>query len=104
MPGFMLHQGATVQCIHGGQATPTSPNARVLVNNMPITTMPRPYLVAGCPVVPPPIPPCVTAQWITSALRVTAQGEPVLLFDSQAITNNGAPLAVISIQQRVTAQ
>ena len=26
MPGFLLHQGATVTCSHGGQAMPTVPN------------------------------------------------------------------------------
>ena len=28
MPGFLLHQGATVLCAHAGQATPTVPNPR----------------------------------------------------------------------------
>ena len=32
MPGPLLHLGATVLCSHGGQATPTAPNPRVLVS------------------------------------------------------------------------
>jgi hypothetical protein len=32
MPGFLLHVGATVLCAHGGQATPTAPNPRVMVS------------------------------------------------------------------------
>ncbi|MBX7167965.1 MAG: DUF4280 domain-containing protein [Pirellulales bacterium] len=99
MPGFLLHQGATVMCSHGGQATPTVPQPRVLVSNQPITTMPNPYIVAGCPIAPSPI--CVTATWTVAATRVTSGGVPVLLFDSQATTNNGAPLQILVTQMRV---
>lgn len=98
MPGFLLHLNAQVICGHGGQAVPMAPQPRVLVSGQPITTMPRPYLVGGCP----NLPPCMMAQWITGATRVTALAEPVLLFDSQAITApNGAPLIVLSTQTRV---
>lgn len=100
MPGFLLHLNAQVQCPHGGQATPMAPNPRVTVGGMAITTMPRQYAIAGCPGVPLSMPPCVTANWITSALRVQAGGEPVLLLDSQALTNNALPLMVLSTQTR----
>ena len=103
MPGFLLHAGATVQCSHGGMATPTSPNPKVLVGGMPITTMPKPYVIAGCPFnVGVTLVPCVTAQWTTSAMKVFAGGEPVLLLDSQAITApNGVPLLITSTQTKV---
>jgi hypothetical protein len=106
MPGFLLHVGATVICAHGGQAQPTAPNPRVMVGGQPVVTMSAPYVVAGCPYVTPtavPVPmPCVTAQWITSALRVTAGGQPVLLLDSQSICiPNGTPLIIIQTQARV---
>jgi hypothetical protein len=105
MPGFVLHLGATVLCAHGGQATPSSPNPRVLVSGQPVTTIASPYLVAGCPFVPPGgNGPCVTAQFVTSALRVTSNGQPLLLLDSQAIcTPTGTPLLPIVTQTRVTA-
>jgi hypothetical protein len=32
MPGYVLHQGATVVCAHAGQAQPTAINLRVYVN------------------------------------------------------------------------
>jgi hypothetical protein len=104
MPGFLLHLGATVQCAHAGQAQPTAPNARVLVSGQPIVTQPAPYVVAGCPFSTPVGPmPCVTAQWISGATRVTSNGMPVLLLDSQAIcTPNGTPLLVVATQTRVT--
>jgi len=105
MPGFLLHLGATVQCAHAGQAQPTAPNARVLVSGQPIVMQPAPYVVAGCPFTTPsgaPMP-CVTAQWVSGATRVTSNGMPVLLMDSQAIcTPNGTPLVIVATQTRVT--
>src|SRR6266404_135402 len=97
MPGFLLHQGATVLCSHAGQAQATVPNPRVLVSGQPTVTLPGPWVVAGCALPPPPAAngPCVTAQFVTSATRVMAQGVPVLLFDSQAVcVPTGTPLIV----------
>src|SRR6185369_10876241 len=105
MPGFVLHVGATVMCAHGGQAQPTVPNPRVLVNGQPTVTMTAPYVVAGCPFNVSGAPsPCVTAQWVTGATRVTSNGQPLLLLDSQAIcAPNGTPLIIAVTQTRVTA-
>jgi uncharacterized Zn-binding protein involved in type VI secretion len=82
---------------------PTSPNPRVLVSGMPIVMQPAPYTVAGCPFNVSGAPsPCVTAQWVTAAVRVTSNGMPVLLMDSQAIcAPNGTPLMILSAQTRV---
>ena len=102
MPGYLLHVGATVLCAHGGQAQPTAPFPRVMVGGQPVVTQSAPYVVAGCPLVPPPIPPCVTATWVTAAIRVRAGGIPVLLQDSQAISMPpGTPLTVVMTQFRV---
>ena len=103
MPGYLLHQGATVICSHGGQAMPTAPNPRVKVSSQPIVTQPTMYTVAGCPFVTGSNPlPCVTASWVSAATRVKAGGVPVLLQDSQAITTpNGVPLNVLVTQFRV---
>lgn len=102
MPGYLLHVGATVLCSHGGQAQPTVPFPRVMVSGQPVVTQSAPYVVAGCPLVPPPIPPCVIANWVTGATRVRAGGVPVLLQDSQAIAMPpGTPLTVVMTQFRV---
>jgi len=104
MPGFLLHLGATVTCSHGGQAQPTAPNPRVLVSGQPIVTIACPYVVAGCAMPPPPggNGPCVTAQFVTAALRVTALGQPVLLQDSQSVcVPTGTPLLPLVVQMRV---
>lgn len=104
MPGFILHAGALVQCAHGGMAQPMQPNPRVKVMGQPIVTMAGVYLVSGCTFPPPPVAngPCVAAQWVTAALRVTASGIPVLLQDSQAIClPTGTPLVIGVTQMRV---
>jgi hypothetical protein len=103
MPGFLLHQGATVTCAHGGQAQPTAAVPRVLVSGMAVVTQAAPYMVTGCAFVPPVgNGPCVTAQWVMGATRVLAMGMPVLLMDSQAICRpTGTPLVILQTQVRV---
>ena len=105
MPGFLLHVGATVLCSHAGQAQPTAPNPRVTVSGQPTVTMAAPYVVAGCALPPPSAAngPCVTAQWVTAATRITSNGQPLLLLDSQAIcAPTGTPLLIVMTQTRVT--
>lgn len=106
MPGFLLHVGATVLCSHAGQATPTVPNPRVTVSGQPTVALTSPYLVAGCALPPPPAAngPCVTAQFVTGSTRVTSNGQPLLLLDSQAIcAPTGTPLLITVTQVRATA-
>jgi hypothetical protein len=81
------------------------PNPRVTVSGMPTVTVASPYAVAGCAMPPPTAGngPCVTAQFVTSALRVTSNGQPLLLMDSQAIcVPTGTPLIIAVTQPRVT--
>lgn len=103
MPGFLLHVGATVMCAHGGQAQATVPNPRVKVGGQPIVLQPSPWMVAGCPFVPPGgNGPCVTANWTVGAVRVKSMGQPVLLQDSQAVcVPTGTPLNIVVTQVRV---
>jgi uncharacterized Zn-binding protein involved in type VI secretion len=105
MPGPLLHLGATVTCLHTGQATPASPNSRVLVGGQPVVTLASPYTIAGCTLPPPTAGngPCVTAQFVTSAARVLAGGVPVLLVDSQAVcAPTGTGVVIAATQTRVT--
>lgn len=106
MPGFLLHQGATVLCAHAGQAQPTAVNPRVMVSGMPTVALAAPWAVAGC-AMPPPIAgngPCVTAQFVLGSTRVLSNGLPLLLFDSQAIcAPTGTPTTTVASQTRVVA-
>ncbi len=106
MPGFLLHQGATVLCMHAGQAQATIANPRVKVSGQMTVQQPNPWLVAGCPFVSGASPmPCVTAQWITGATRVRSLGLPLLLQDSQAVcAPNGTGVNILVTQLRVRAQ
>jgi len=103
MPGYLLHMGATVVCAHSGQAQPTVTNPRVKVGGQPIVTQSSTYAIAGCPFTTPagtPMP-CVTGQWITAAIRVRANGQPVLLQESQSIcAPNGTPMTIVQTQVR----
>jgi len=104
MPGYLLHQGATVLCLHGGQATPTVPNPRVKVGGQMVVTQSTMYSVAGCamPAPPPGNGPCVTGQFVSAATRVRAGGQPVLLQDNQATcVPTGTGLNVVVTQMRV---
>jgi hypothetical protein len=105
MPGPVVHLGATVLCMHGGQAMPTAPNPRVLVSGQPVSTLAVPYVVSGCPFVPPGgNGPCVTSQWVVGATRVLVAGQPLVLQTSQAIcAPTGTGLLVVATQPRVLA-
>lgn len=106
MPGFLLHQGATVLCFHAGQAQPTVTDPRVAVSGQPIVVQTTVHTIAGCTLPPPPSGngPCVTAQWVSAATRVRASGAPVLLQDSQAVcTPTGTGVNVVVTQTRAKA-
>jgi hypothetical protein len=77
-----------------------------MVSGQPTVAITSPYVVAGCALPPPPAAngPCVTAQFVTAATRVTSNGQPLLLLDSQAVcVPTGTPLMVVMTQTRVTA-
>jgi hypothetical protein len=106
MPGFLVHVGAQVMCAHGGQAQPTSPNARVAVGGQPTVTIVAPYTVAGCTLPPPTAAngPCVTATWSTGSTRVLSSGQPLAVQSSTSIcAPTGTPLMITVTQTRVTA-
>jgi len=103
MPGFLLHVGAQVQCMHAGSAQPTAVNTRVLVSGQPTVLVSSPHMVAGCTLPPPPGAngPCVTAQWTTATTRIKSTGQPLLLQDSQAVcASSGTGVLVMSTQTR----
>lgn len=106
MPGPLLDANAQVLCAHGAQASALMPSPRVQAAGAPVVVLSSPFVIAGCPFVMGVSPfPCVSANFITGALRVTTQGQPALLKDSVAIaTPTGAPLSITTTQVRVQGQ
>jgi hypothetical protein len=91
MPGPLLTMSCVVTCVHGGQATPTVANPRVLLSGTPIPVAAAPFMIAGCAfAVPPPAgpgpTPCVSALFDpgTFTTRVTSMGLPLLCQTSVA--------------------
>lgn len=102
--GYLLHENATVQCLHAGQARPTVTDQRVSVGGQKIVTQPSPYSITGCSLPPPNAGngPCVTAAWTSAATRLKASGLPVLLSDSQATCSpTGTGVNILVTQTRV---
>ena len=94
MPGFLLNQGSTVICAHGGKTQPTAIDPKVKVDGKPVVTQVAPWTISGCAFPPPPAGngPCVTAQHIVGSTKVLAGFLPVLLLDSKALaTPTGTP-------------
>lgn len=101
---YLLHENATVLCMHTGQAKPTVTDQRVKVGGQKVVTQSGPYTISGCTLPPPPNGngPCVTATWTSAATRVKASQLPVLLSDSQAAcVPTGTGLSIVSTQTRV---
>lgn len=101
---FILHENATVVCLHTGQARPTVTDQRVKVSGNKIVTQPPPYTVSGCTLPPQSGGPCATAAWTSAATRVKASSQPVLLSDSQATcAPTGTGVNIVLTQTRVKA-
>ena len=81
MPGTLVHENALIFCKHGGTVRHIVSIPRVKVSGRAIVVMPNPHSVSGCPLTSP----CVTANWISAATRVTSFSQRVLLKDSQAV-------------------
>jgi hypothetical protein len=105
MPAPLIQQGATVRCLHGGQATAAVPNPRVTASGAPTSVISGQWTIADCPGIPPSgIPSCATAQWDTGTTRVTSNRQPIVIVGGEATcTPNGTPLIPGVTQLRVTA-
>jgi hypothetical protein len=104
MPGYLIQQGAIVTCVHLGLAKPTVPNPAVMASGAPTALLTGPWSIAACPGVPPQVPPCVTAQWVTGTTRVTSNGQPLVIDSGDAVcAPAGTPLLPVVTQLRVAA-
>jgi len=103
MPAPILHFGATVLCQHAGPAQPTTPFPRVIVSGQPVVTQISPWVITGCALTGSAVP-CVSAQWVSGAVRVLAGGAAVLIQTGQAVcAPTGTGLMPVVVQPRVSA-
>lgn len=90
-------------CSHGGQATPPVPNPRILVGGQPTALISAPWIIAGCPLVPP-LPLCVTGMWVMGTTRVTSNGQPLVVQSGVSVcAASGSPMLPVAMQTRVIA-
>jgi hypothetical protein len=110
MPGYLLHEGITITCPHGGSATLSLTNARVSVAGQLVALATDPTTVAGCAFnVAGALSPCVRVQWLLPTTRVSIAGTPVLLSTSVGLCLQAGgvpqgPAQVSGYQTRVSAQ
>lgn len=102
--GYLVEQGATVLCAHGGQASPTTPNPRVKVGGKATVALSPPWTISGCALPTNAGGPCATATWSVGTVRVKSGGQPLVIRDGSATcVPTGVPLTVSVTQVRVKA-
>lgn len=105
MSAFIVDQGATVQCLHLGKATPLLPSPRVQIEGKPLITIASPYSIAACSLAGSSVPPCATGRFTKGAQRVQSDGAfvAVVMGGSSTCVPTGTPMFVTVSQFRVVA-
>ena len=110
MGSAILQMGCTIQCPHGGQATPVPTNTKVKVDGSFALLSTDQFIVAGCTFqLPGPVPsPCMTVEWSMEATKVTIDGTGPLLESSMGLCKAATqavqgPASVSGAQTKVTA-
>jgi hypothetical protein len=108
--GAFLTTASTLQCPHGGQVQISSQNTKANAGGDAIARSTDTFIISGCPFLLGNTPhPCVQVQWIVTALRNTAAGDPSLTSDSVGlcVAADNAPqgtVIVASTQSDATGQ
>jgi hypothetical protein len=89
----VLTKACFVACNHGGVPTvAVSPSVKVMGSPVVVN---GPASVAGCPGIPPNVPPCTLLNWMTAATSVKSGGKAVQLLSSAAtIAPQGSPIVM----------
>lgn len=79
-----LTTASILQCPHGGMVTAITTNTTTQVAGSFVVRSSDTFMIAGCAfTIPPATPsPCMTVQWVTSALTNTVMSDSVLTEDS----------------------
>ncbi|WP_230688629.1 hypothetical protein ACN26Y_18585 [Micromonospora sp. WMMD558] len=100
MPGYLLTTATVATCPHGGSASFTASQDRVLADGAPVLVLSDSTTITGCPfMVGNVASPCTTVRWQSPAVRVTA-GDPVLLDTSVGLCLSAASAPQGTLQIR----
>src|SRR5438067_8333923 len=97
-----------IQCPHGIPATLVTGTAKVIIDGTPPLVAGDKGTVAGCPFTIPPPQPCVSILLTKAAVKVMAEGKPMLLFNPADVAQSAAqapqgPAIWGNIQSKVLA-
>lgn len=106
--GKLLTVSSVLQCPHGGMVSATCSNTRARAGGDYILRVSDTFTIAGCAfTLPGGVPhPCVTVQWVVTALRSTVMQDKVLTSDSVGLCQAAdqapqGPVLISSTQPRV---
>ena len=107
--GDYLTSSASLACPHGGTVSIAPSNSTATLGGDPIVLSTDTFVIAGCGFVVGTSPsPCTQVQWITTALRTTADGNRPLTTDSVGLCIGGigvqGPVQINSTQSKVSGQ
>lgn len=107
--GYVLQQGCTIMCPHGGQAQVVATGQRLKVDGAPALLPTDTFTITGCPfTVGPKYQPCVTISWMAESVRLKTGGSGVLLDSSVGLCKSAEQAVqgtaqVSGVQRKVQA-
>ena len=97
MSGF-LTTSSTLQCPHGGTVSVISTNDQVQTSDGFILRSSDVFTIAGCPFSTPGGPqPCVSVQWVLTALQSQVLSESNLTEDSVGLCMSAVPQGTLMV-------
>lgn len=109
MSAYILQQGVTIACPHGGSAVVTTTNTAMFLDGAAALLVDDQMTVSGCAFNVSGAPqPCMRVRWQAPATRVAVKGKAVLLSASVGLCVNAAgapqgPAQVSGYQTKVRA-
>jgi hypothetical protein len=107
----LLNTDSTLQCPHGGSVSAITSNTKAKADGAFILRISDTFTIAGCAfTLPSGTPhPCMQVQWMTSTLRVKADGDLALAEGSvgMCLAADGVPqgtVLIASTQSKVQGQ
>ena len=103
----LLTPSSTMMCPHGGTVTAIPGSTRAMAGGAPAVRASDTFIIAGCSFAPVAPHPCLTVQWVLTALRIRHGGDFVLSESSIGLCLAGdqAPQGVVMVvatQQQVS--